>query len=358
MKRMIYATCIFLFLVLTVCGCAQRLEQHDTAEKILFTDSLGREVELPARITRIAPSGSVATMILATIAPEYMVSVSEDIDNVKGKYLSDFLDDLPAAGQLYGGKSSISPESLLACDAQIIIDLGDRKNGMAEELNALQEQVGIPVIFLEADLMHMEQMYRALGMILDGKKERGAELADFASQTLAMAKEKRALIAADESVRVMFTAGADGLGTNAKGSTQAQVIELVGAENAILVEDVINKGGGNLINLEQLYLFDPDVILFSPDSYYAAAADDAAWQQLTAVRNGEFYEIPDEPYNWMANPPSINMLLGVWWLGNLIYPQYYDYDMGEKAQEIFRTLWNYELSGEETAALLANSTLK
>jgi iron complex transport system substrate-binding protein len=47
------------------------------------------------------------------------------------------------------------------------------------------------------------------------------------------------------------------------------------------------------------------------------------------------------PYNWMSNPPSINMLLGVWWLGNLIYPEIYDYDMAEKTQEIYKLLWGY-----------------
>ncbi len=64
------------------------------------------------------------------------------------------------------------------------------------------------------------------------------------------------------------------------------------------------------------------------------------------------------PYNWLSNPPSINMLLGVWWLGNLLYPQYYDYDMTEKAQEAFRILWNYDLSADEAAEMLQNSTLK
>ena len=52
------------------------------------------------------------------------------------------------------------------------------------------------------------------------------------------------------------------------------------------------------------------------------------------------------------------MLLGVWWLGDLLYPQYYDYDMTEKAQESFRLLWGYELSDEEAAGMLANSTLR
>ena len=54
----------------------------------------------------------------------------------------------------------------------------------------------------------------------------------------------------------------------------------------------------------------------------------------------------------------MNMILGVWWLGNLIYPEIYDYDMETMTQELYKTLWGYELSSEEVAALLANSTLK
>ena len=87
-------------------------------------------------------------------------------------------------------------------------------------------------------------------------------------------------------------------------------------------------------------------------------ADDAAWQPLRAIEEGRYYEIPSMPYNWLSNPPSLNMLLGVWWLGNLLYPQYYAYDMVEKTQEMFRLLWNYDLTAEDARAMLANSTLK
>ena len=81
-------------------------------------------------------------------------------------------------------------------------------------------------------------------------------------------------------------------------------------------------------------------------------------EALRAIEAGRYYEIPSMPYNWLSNPPSLNMLLGVWWLGNLLYPQYYAYDMVEKTQEMFRLLWNYDLTAEDARAMLANSTLK
>ena len=189
-------------------------------------------------------------------------------------------------------------------------------------------------------------------------RESGQELADLVDRTTTMAAENSAKITDDMRVRAMYTTGEDGLGTNAAGSIQAQVLDLMGIENAAVVEDVSNKGGGNPINLEQLYRFDPDVILFTAGSTYSTAADDEAWQPLRAIEEGDFYEIPSMPYNWLSNPPSLNMLLGIWWLGNLLYPQYYDYDMVEKTQEIFRLFWDYDLSGEEARQMLANSTLK
>lgn len=358
MKRLFSILLSAVMVLGLLAGCASNGAAQGGEETVDFTDSLGRTVQIPKELTRVAPSGAVATMILLTIAPEYMVSVSATPSSTQYKYLPQNLLTLPTTGQMYGSKSTLNLETLLSCGAQIVIDLGDRKENMAEDLDALQKQIGIPVIFLEADVVHMEQMYRTLGSILSGKEARGNELADFAAETVAMAAEASAKVTDAERVRVMYTSGVSGLDTNAEGSTQAQALSLVGAENAIVVPEVSNRGGGNTINLEQLYNFDPDVILFAPGSIYETVAEDTAWSQLSAIRDGRYYEIPGLPYNWLSGPPSINMLLGVWWLGNLLYPQYYDYDVTEKVQEAFWLLWGYDLSADEAAEMLQNSTLK
>ena len=332
-------------------------EPAEEAQTVAFTDSLGREVELPAVLTRIAPSGAVASMIMSVIAPEYMVCISSTVSDKQLEYLPQELAGLPETGQLYGSKSTLNLEQLLACEPQVIIDLGDKKGDMVDDLDALQEQVGVPVIFIEADLPHMADAFRTLGTILDGKAERGETLGAFVAETVAMAEENAAKVTDEERLSVMYTSGDDGLGTNAKGSVQAAVLDIVGAENAIVVEDVSNKGSGNIINMEQLYSFDPDVIVFSPKSMYDAAADDEAWSQLRAIQDGNYAEIPGMPYNWLSGPPSFNMILGIWWLGNLLYPQYYDYDMAAKAQEIYQLFWNCTLSDEDAAALLSRAVM-
>ncbi|MBO4330609.1 MAG: ABC transporter substrate-binding protein [Oscillospiraceae bacterium] len=359
MKKLIsLLMCLALALgLLAACGETNGAAA-ERGETVTFTDSAGRRVEVPAEITRVAPSGAVATMFLASVCPEYMVCIASTPSSSQYKYFDPALLRLPTTGQLYGSKSTINLESLMSADPQVIIDLGDSKDGIGSDMNALQKQTGIPTVFIEADLAHMAQAFRMLGELLYGKAERCEELAAYVEETVSLAEENALRIPQSERARVMYTTGVSGLNTNAEGSTQAQVIGLVGAVNAVTVDDVSNKGGGNPINMEQLYIYDPDVILFAAGSMYADAADDPAWSQVRAVREGRYYEIPALPYNWMSSPPSLNMLLGIRWLGNLLYPDVYDYDMAAEAQRAYKLLWDYELGGEEAAELLSRSTLR
>ena len=357
-KKLLALLLAVLLILSCLTACGAKTAPAYSGPTVSFTDDLGRTVDIPQTLTSVAPSGAVASMFLAAVAPEYMATINATPSSSQHQYLDPRLIDLPTTGQMYGSKSTLNLESILSSGAQVVVDLGDKKDNMAADLDALQQQIGIPVIFIEADLPHMAAAFRTLGQILSGKAARGEALAAFVEQTLSMAEENAAKLTDAERLSVLYTSGSSGLNTNAKGSTQAQVLDLMGLANAAVVEEVSSKGGGNPISLEQLYRFDPDVILFAAGSIYATAADDPAWQPLRAIETGRFYEIPSLPYSWLSNPPSLNMLLGVWWLGNLLYPQYYDYDMVEKTQEIFKLLWNYDLSEEDARAMLKNSTLK
>ena len=358
MRRFLILLTMISILLPILPACTGNKPVEAAGEAVTFTDSVGRQVDVPAEITRVAPSGATATMFLASVCPEYMVCIASTPSSAQYKYLDQGLIKLPTTGQLYGSKSTINLEALLAAKPQVIIDLGDAKDGITQDMNALQKQTGIPVVFIEADLAHMAQAFRMLGELLYGKTERCEALASYVEETVGMAEDNEKKIPESDRKRVMYTTGVSGLNTNSEGSIQAQVIPLVGADNAIYLEDVSDRGGGNIINLEQLYNFDPDIILFTTGSMYDDAAEDPSWSQLRAVQNGEYYEIPGLPYNWMSSPPSLNMLLGIRWLGNLLYPDLYAYDMAAETQRAYKLLWDYDLTDAEAEDLLRNSTGK
>lgn len=342
-----------------LCGCGSSQTGYDPlagVETKTVTDSSGRSVEVPAEITRVAPSGSTAQMLLMPIAYDLLVGLSSSPSTAQRPYFPEEMWYLPTFGQFYGSKASLNMEALIAAQPQVILDLGDAKESIADDMDRIQKQTGIPTLFIEADLDDMAAAYRMLGSLL-GRETEAEPLAAFIEETVAMAQANAAVIPEGQRKTVLYGTGATGLACNAAGSSQADVIDLVGAANAIVPEEVTNRGGGTTVSLEEVYVCDPDVILLTAGGPYDEVQTNE-WSELTAVKNGAYYEIPNLPYNWMSSPPSVNRVLGVWWLGNLLYPDLYDYDMTEVAQEFYRLFWHDDLSAEEAADMLSRSTYK
>jgi iron complex transport system substrate-binding protein len=69
-------------------------------------------------------------MILSVLCPDYMVCVGGAPTEEQAIYLPDRLMTLPVTGQLYGSKSTINLEELIKAAPELIIDLGDKKDGI------------------------------------------------------------------------------------------------------------------------------------------------------------------------------------------------------------------------------------
>lgn len=328
----------------------------ENEETITFTDSCGREVEIPSHIQKVAPSGSVAQMILYAVAPEKLACWAGKLGDVQKQYIKDDCEALPVTGQFYG-KGDLNMEALIEAHPDVIIDLGDKKKSVKEDLDQIQEQTGIPTIFIEATVDSYPEMFRTLGKLLENE-EQGEKLAAYTESVYQDAEAARAQINGESKLRVMFGTGETGLDCNAKGSIHCGVLEAVGVENAIEVAELSNKGGGNTITMEEVIAADPVVILLDAGGPYETVKDDAYWSGLKAIEEGKFYEIPYGPYHFLANPPSINQIIGIKWLGNLLYPELYPYDMVKELQDFYSLFWHYELAEDEAKALLAHSTYK
>lgn len=358
MKQRILALFLALCLCLPLAACGKK-QGYDPLEGVqtrVVTDSAGRQVEIPADIRRVAPSGSTAQMILMPIAHDLLAGLASSPSTAQMPYFPEEVRYLPTFGQFYGSKANLNMESLIDARPQIIIDLGDKKDSIADDMDRIQKQTGIPTVFIEANLDDMATAYRTLGDILN-RSDMAESLAQFIEKTVSMARENSAKIPENQRLSVLFGTGSTGLACNAAGSVQADVIDLVGAVNAIIPQEVSNRGGGTTVSLEEVYAMEPDVILLSTGGPYDTLAQ-GEWAGLTAVQNGRYYEIPGLPYDWMSSPPSVNRVLGIWWLGNLLYPELYDYDMVQVAREYYGLFWHYDLTEEEARQMLSRSTLK
>ena len=125
----------------------------------------------------------------------------------------------------------------------------------------------------------------------------------------------------------------------------------MGVRNAADMDSILATGGDE-VSMEQILIWNPEIVILAPDSCYDDIYGDKLWARVDAVKNRRVYEVPIGPYNWLDRPPSVQRVLGILWLGNIVYPEQYDFDIAEKAQEFYRLFFRYDLSAEEARELL------
>jgi len=336
------------FLLPLLIGCQK---QQDAGEAIAFTftDSLGRTVSFSEPIEKIAPSGLLSQLPLFAIAPDMLAFWSSALPEESAGYIDEKYGKLPVLGHLYGGKTGFDPEALLLADPDVVIDIGQPKSGMAEELDALSEQTGIPFVHIDGSLSTMDKTFLMLGELL-GLEAEGERLADYCEETYARALS--VLEKAGGKRSAVYLTGEDGLGVVTKGSYQAELIDLV-AENAADTGHSIGKGTGSMTDLEQLYRWDPEVIFLAPGKLGEEIERDPLWQQLTAVQNGEVYEAPGAPYCWAGFPPSVQRYPGLLWMEKMLYPEAADFDLYAETARYFELFYHHELTEEAFAGLIS-----
>ena len=176
MKKILTLTLCLALLLGLFSGCGGK--QYDPlagVETTVFTDDAGRDVTVPADITRIAASGSTAQMILMTLVPELLVGLASSPSTAQRPYFPAEMWTLPTFGQFYGSKANLNMEALIDAEPQLIVDLGDAKENVRSDMDGIQKQTGIPTVFLEATLEEMPQAYRKLGAAAPpGGRGRGA----------------------------------------------------------------------------------------------------------------------------------------------------------------------------------------
>lgn len=328
----------------------EKKEPEAQEETRVFTDSAGREVTLPKEISKVAPSGPLAQIVLYTVCPDKLAGLAADFSEDAKQYIDEKYWGLPKFGQFYGKNASLNMEALIAEGPDVIVDIGEAKESIKEDMDALQEQLGIPVVFVEADLDTMSPAYEMLGK-LTGETEQAEKLAEYCRNTLKKAEETKSKLAENEMKSVYFAVGDDGLHTNAEGSIHARVIEQIGAQNAAKVEKV-SSGGGSEVSFEQLLLWQPDFIIADSKALYDTIQSDNVWGELTAVKEGRVYRIPSAPYSFMSNPPSVNRMIGILWLGNIVYPEQYDIDMKEEVKNFYELFYHVELNDTQADDIL------
>ena len=346
MKKALLIVLIALFSCALFAQSVAEVSSEPAATTQIFVDDLGREVELPANITRIAPSGSNAQVIVFQIAPEKLVGLATKLSGDELSIYPSYTHDLPAFGTLYGKKANLNKETLILANPEVIIDVGDIKGSvqdMANDLDKVSADTGVPVIFLEANMDNYPAVFRRLGALL-GEEERAQKLAKYYEDAVAVIDS----VKTDSKPTVYITSSSDGLEAILGGKSHAQCAEKAGAE--VVVTSSLAQSNGN-ISLETLYQLDPEYIFVYSEAGYTTVTTSSDWATLSAVQNGKVYLVPSMPHGFIDTPVCSNRIIGLWYLASIFYPQA-GIDIVEKTREFYSLFYGADISVDQAQKIL------
>lgn len=352
--------CFSLLLLLSLCACGG---QEIPAGTQTVYDMVGREVSVtPGSYKRVVCVGAGALRMYAYIGDVSLLAGVEDIDNlslssrpkmfdaVARPYVLAFGDafkQLPSCGVGGPMAQAAEVEKILACDPDIVISEFEDK----DKSDALQEQLGVPVITLRASSNVFDENFagslRLLGKVFD-RESRAASLCQYVASEKTAIENRIAKIADSEKPSVyicglgnwgtadhLITAenyvsfqvagvknAVSGLGITGVGTIEEEKFVELGAQMDIMILDA-----AAVKNIKPLY--DEDPTMFDTCK---------AWQ------NGEVYL--EMAYNAYYTNYEIS-LINTWFVAKTVYPDVFaDVDMTAKTNEVTKMFLGAELAEE------------
>lgn len=318
------------------------------AQAATVRDGAGRDVAVPATVMRVFPAGPPAAIQLYTLAPDLLLGWPRANRPEEREFLLPGIGDRPEIGRITGRGNSANLESVLQLKPDLIVDSGSTGRTYVELAERVQGQTGIPYALLDGRFGSIPESYRILGR-LTGRSARAETLATWCETAMGTIRGRIAGIPVQQRPSVYYARGPRGLETGLGGSINVETLSFLGARN------VADQPGSGLaqVSLEQVLAWDPEVIVTIDLAFSESVRRDPAWAGVRAVKAGRVHLSPKIPFGWVDFPPSVNRMVGLWWLAKLLYPQAFPEDIRAIARDFHALFYQVTPSEPQLDRILA-----
>ena len=363
MKKLL-SLVLVLLMVFSLCACTVQDDPKNDGKTVTVTDMIGREVTVtPGSYKRVVCIGAGALRMYSYIGDVALLAGVEDIDNtalsqrpqmfdaVARPYMLAFGDafqNLPSCGVGGPMAQTAEAEKILSCNPDIVISEFED----VEKSDALQQQLGVPVITLGAgsngvfDEKFSGSM-KLLGQIF-AQEEKAESLVKFVADERAAIEAKVAAIPEADKPSV-YICGLGNWGTTDHLMTAENYIsfQIAGVKNVVsglgidgigpIEEEKFVELGGQM----DIIIMDAAAVKNIKPLY---AEDETIFDTCKAWQTGEVYL--EMAYNAYYTNYEI-ALINTWFIAKTVYPEAFkDVDITAKTNEVTKQFLGVELAEE------------
>ena len=350
--------------VTTAATTAATTEAATESAEIIVTDMIGREVTVtPGSYKRVVCVGAGALRMYSYIGDVNLLAGVEDIDNttlserpmmfdsVARPYVlayGDVFNTLPSCGVGGPMAQTAEAEKILSCNPDIVISEYED----VDKAEALQEQLGVPVITLKAGSKGVfdDAFYGSMALLgkVFGEEEKAATLVKYVQDEAAAISAIVADIPEEEKPSV-YVCGLGNWGTTDHLMTAENYVsfQIAGVKN--VVSGLSTQGVGPIEEEKFVELGEEmDIIIMDAAAVKNIkplyAEDPTMFDTCAAWRNGEVYL--EMAYNAYYTNFEI-ALINTWFIAKTVYPeQFADIDLTAKTNEVTKMFLGQELAEE------------
>ncbi|KRM99962.1 ABC transporter substrate-binding protein [Loigolactobacillus rennini] len=356
-KIALLAAALVMVVGLAACGTNNKSSQKNSAadKTVTITDQADNKVTVPKKIKRIAVAGIYPLPSVISVffnSADKIVGMPEpSMIAAKNSLLSELYPKILKANTSFNKNDNVNTEELKKLNPDVVFYTAENKKMKKTLENAGFTAVGVSVSKWDYDSVKTLNHWISLLSKLFPENNRAKIVKNYSNDVSQKIQKRVGNLTAEQKQKVFFLFQYDGksIATSGKHFFGQYWTDAIGAVNA---GAGMNTDNSTAVNMEQIYKWDPQVILITnftkaqPADLYGNKMGSNDWSKIDAVKNKRVYKMPLGMYR--SYTPGVDTPVTLWWMAKTVYPeQFKDINITKETKTYYKKVFNIELTDKQ-----------
>lgn len=335
----------------------QEAETADQSGPKTITDHAGNQVEIPAQVNRVVvtdilPLPSIITVFLGS--GEKIVGMNPaSMSAAKTGLLGELFPDILNASTDFMNGSDINMEELMKLEPDVVF-----YNAGSKEMGEALTSAGFAAVAVSVNKWDYDSIetydhwVELLSQIFPEKGDTADKVSQYSQKVYEDIQKRVSGLKKEEQKNILFLFNYSDttMITSGKKFFGQFWCDAVGGRNA--AEGVAAENSNAVINMEQVYEWNPDVIFITnftpvqPEDLFENAVGQDDWSPVKAVQDGHVYKLPLGTYR--SYTPSTDTPMTLLWMAKQVYPDLFeDVDITKEVKDYYQAMYGVKLSDKQ-----------